>query len=163
MGVAALALVGGCRQCRRAEVQAGRGCPLQLGEFEEFKKVDLKGETLTIFGPWRGEDEALVRSVLDYFTEATGVDDQLFLVRELRAADRHRHAGRQPAQHRHPAAARPDPGSGLQGPADAARRRRPPTGVKDNYGAGQSWVDLGTYKDKDGNAEASSPSPTRPT
>ena len=22
--------------------------------------------------------------------------------------------------------------------------------VKDNYGAGQSWVDLGTYKDKDG-------------
>ena len=35
--------------------------------------------------------------------------------------------------------------------------------VKDNYGAGQSWVDLGTYKDKDGKPEASSPSPTRPT
>ena len=39
--------------------------------YDELKKVDLKGETLTIFGPWRGEDEALVRSVLDYFTEAT--------------------------------------------------------------------------------------------
>ncbi len=65
-----------------------------------------------------------MRSVLDYFIEATGVDDQLFVVGELRAADRHRHAGRQPAQHRHPAAARPDPGSRLQGPAVAARRRR---------------------------------------
>ncbi len=42
--------------------------------FEELKKVDLKGETLTIFGPWRGEDEGLVRGVLDYFSEATGVE-----------------------------------------------------------------------------------------
>ena len=40
--------------------------------FDDLKKVDLKGETLSIFGPWRGEDEALVRSVLDYFIEATG-------------------------------------------------------------------------------------------
>ncbi|TIU44760.1 MAG: alpha-glucoside ABC transporter substrate-binding protein, partial [Mesorhizobium sp.] len=39
--------------------------------YEDLKKVDLKGETLTIFGPWRGEDETLVRSVLDYFQEAT--------------------------------------------------------------------------------------------
>src|SRR4051794_39491800 len=42
--------------------------------YDDLKKVDLKGQTLTVFGPWRGEDEALVRSVLDYFTEATGVD-----------------------------------------------------------------------------------------
>ena len=42
--------------------------------FEDLKKVDLKGETLTIFGPWRGEDETLVRSVLDYFSEATGAE-----------------------------------------------------------------------------------------
>src|SRR6185295_1248594 len=41
--------------------------------FDDLKKVDLKGESLSIFGPWRGEDEALVRSVLDYFIEATGV------------------------------------------------------------------------------------------
>lgn len=42
--------------------------------YEELKKVDLKGETLSIFGPWRGEDEGLVRGVLDYFSEATGVE-----------------------------------------------------------------------------------------
>src|SRR5262249_13471170 len=42
--------------------------------FDELKKVDLKGETLTIFGPWRGEDEDLARSVLDYFAEATGAE-----------------------------------------------------------------------------------------
>ena len=53
----------------RTEVQAGRGCQFNWANFEELKKVDLKGQTLTIFGPWRGEDEALVRSVLDYFRD----------------------------------------------------------------------------------------------
>ena len=42
--------------------------------YEDLKKVDLKGETLTIFGPWRGEDEGLIRTVLEYFQEATGAE-----------------------------------------------------------------------------------------
>ena len=34
---------------------------------------DLSGQTLNIFGPWRGEDQALVDSVLAYFSAASGV------------------------------------------------------------------------------------------
>ena len=32
--------------------------PFHWENFEALKKIDLKGETLTIFGPWRGDDEA---------------------------------------------------------------------------------------------------------
>ena len=117
--------------------------------FEELKKVDLKAETLSIFGPWRGEDEALVRSVLEYFSEATGAtinysssenyEQQIVIDTQ---------AGSPPN-----IAILPQPGllqdlasKGLLIPLgdDVA------TFVKDNYGAGQSWVNLGTYKDKDG-------------
>ena len=91
-----------------------------------------------------------MRSVLDYFSEATGVDvkysssenyEQQIVIDTQ--------AGSPPN-----IAILPQPGliagPRLQGPPDAARRRHRRTGVKDNYGAGQSWVDLGTYKDKDG-------------
>ncbi|RVA63787.1 ABC transporter substrate-binding protein, partial [Mesorhizobium sp. M7A.F.Ca.CA.001.08.1.1] len=117
--------------------------------YEELKKVDLKGETLSIFGPWRGEDEGLVRGVLDYFSEATGVEikysssenyEQQIVIDTQ--------AGSPPN-----IAVLPQPGliqdlasKGLLTPLgdDTAKW------VKDNYGAGQSWVDLGTFKDKDG-------------
>ena len=39
---------------------------------QDLKKFDLKGETLTIFGPWRGDDEAHIQVVLEYFRQATG-------------------------------------------------------------------------------------------
>ncbi len=117
--------------------------------YDDLKKVDLKGQTLTVFGPWRGEDEALVRSVLDYFTEATGVDlkysssenyEQQIVIDTQ--------AGSPPN-----IAILPQPGliqdlasKGLLVPLgdDVAGW------VKDNYGAGQSWVDLGTFTGKDG-------------
>lgn len=117
--------------------------------YEELKKVDLKGETLTIFGPWRGEDEGLIRTVLEYFQEATGAEikysssenyEQQIVIDTQ--------AGSPPN-----IAVLPQPGliqdlasKGLLTPLgdDTAKW------VKDNYGAGQSWVDLGTFKDKDG-------------
>jgi alpha-glucoside transport system substrate-binding protein len=117
--------------------------------FDELKKVDLKGETLTIFGPWRGEDEGLVRSVLEYFQEATGADikysssenyEQQIVIDTQ--------AGSPPN-----IAVLPQPGliqdlasKGLLTPLGDETSNW----VKENYGAGQSWVDLGTYKDKDG-------------
>ena len=41
--------------------------PFHWGDLDALKKVDLKGETLTIFGPWRGDDEAHIQVVLEYF------------------------------------------------------------------------------------------------
>ncbi len=127
----------------------GSDAKFTWSDYDALKKVDLKGETLAIFGPWRGEDEALARSIMDYFAEATGAtinyassenyEQQIVIDTQ---------AGSPPN-----IAILPQPGliqdlasKGLLVPLgdDAAAF------VKDNYGAGQSWVDLGTYKDKDG-------------
>jgi alpha-glucoside transport system substrate-binding protein len=130
----------------------GEDARFNWANFEDLKKVDLKGESLTIFGPWRGDDEALVQSVLEYFREATGADvkysssenyeQQIVIDTE---------AGSPPN-----IAILPQPGL----LADlAAKGRLVPLNdadagfIKDNYGAGESWVALGTYKDKDGGAK----------
>jgi alpha-glucoside transport system substrate-binding protein len=123
--------------------------PFNWANFEELKKVDLKGETLTVFGPWRGDDEILVQSVLEYFRQATGADvkysssenyeQQIVIDTE---------AGSPPN-----IAVLPQPG--LLADLAAKGRLVPLTEtdskfIADNYGAGPSWVSLGTYKDKDG-------------
>ncbi len=127
----------------------GEDASSHWANYDELKKVDLKGETLTIFGPWRGDDENHVQIVLEYFREATGADvkysssenyEQQIVIDTQ--------AGSPPN-----IAILPQPGlladlaaKGLLSPlADADK-----AWIKDNYGAGQSWVDLGTYKDKDG-------------
>lgn len=104
---------------------------------------------LTIFGPWLGPDEAQVQKVIDVFRADTGLDvayvgsdsfeQQIMIDAEAGSAPN--------------IAIFPQPGLA----ADmAARGFLTPlaegTGdwVRDNYAAGQSWVDLGTYADKAG-------------
>lgn len=130
----------------------GQDAKFNWKSYEDFKAAhaDLKGQTLTIFGPWRGEDEALFQTVLAYFSDATGVN-----VRYSSSENYEQQividtqAGSPPN-----IAILPQPGL----LADlAAKGFLVPLGdetaswVKDNYGAGQSWVDLGSYKGKDGN------------
>jgi alpha-glucoside transport system substrate-binding protein len=152
LGSALIALALASPAAAELKFKPGEDARFTWSNFEDLKKVDLKGETLSIFGPWRGEDEALVRSVLDYFTEATGVtinysssenyEQQIVIDTQ---------AGSPPN-----IAILPQPGllqdlasKGLLTPLDDATA----TFVKDNYGAGQSWVDLGTYADKDGTSK----------
>lgn len=110
---------------------------------------DLSGETITMFGPWRGDDQILVESVLAYFEEATGVtveysssenyEQQIVIDAE---------AGSPPD-----VAVLPQPGliANL-----ASRGFIQPLGdettewVRENYAAGDSWVSLGTYAGADG-------------
>lgn len=149
LGAAALALAFATPATAELAFKPGEDARFNWANFEELKKVDLKGETLTIFGPWRGDDEKLVQSILDYFREATGADvkysssenyeQQIVIDTE---------AGSPPN-----IAILPQPGL----LADlAAKGRLVPLAdadaafIKDNYGAGPSWVALGTYKDKDG-------------
>ncbi len=117
--------------------------------YDEVKKVDLSGEQLTIFGPWLGPDQEVVESVLAYFAEATGADvkysgsdsfeQQIMIDAEAGSAPN--------------VAVFPQPGLA----ADMAKRGfltplAEDTGdwIRENYSAGQSWVDLGTYADGDG-------------
>ena len=161
LGAALAVLAMAAPASAELKFKPGEDSRFTWSNYEDLKKVDLKGQTLTIFGPWRGEDEALVRTVLEYFKEATGVDltysssenyEQQIVIDTQ--------AGSPPN-----IAVLPQPGliqdlasKGLLTPLaeeDAAF-------VRDNYGAGQSWVDLGTFKDKDG-TEKFFGFPSRPT
>jgi alpha-glucoside transport system substrate-binding protein len=127
----------------------GEDAKFTWANFEELKKVDLKGETLTIFGPWRGDDETHVQVVLEYFRQATGADVK------YSSSENYEQQVVIDTQAGSPAnvTVLPQPGliadlaaKGLLTPlADADK-----TWMAENYGAGQSWVDIGTAKDKDG-------------
>jgi alpha-glucoside transport system substrate-binding protein len=150
MTVAAAALVAGSVGAQELKFAPGEDAKFNWASFEELKKTQLNGEQITIFGPWLGPDQVLVESVLAYFAAATGADvrytgsdsfEQQVVV-DLEA-------GSAPN-----ISIFPQPGLA----ADMAKRgfltdlgADNATWLKDNYAAGQSWVDLGTYAGKDGN------------
>lgn len=110
---------------------------------------DLSGQQVTVFGPWLTPEDDIFRSVLAYFADATGADvvytgsdgfeQQILIDAEAGSAPN--------------IAVFPQPGLA----SDMASRGQLtplPDGagdwVRDNYAAGQSWVDLGTYADDSG-------------
>ncbi len=128
----------------------GEDSRFNWASFEDFAgKHDLSGQTMTLFGPWTGPDATLVESMVAYFEEATGADVQYAgsdsfeqqIVIDTQAGS--------PAN----VAIFPQPGlaadlasKGLLTPLPDDTRQW----VVDNYAAGQSWVDLGTYKNRNG-------------
>ncbi|MEZ5913732.1 MAG: ABC transporter substrate-binding protein [Paracoccaceae bacterium] len=152
-GSAALALVAGPALAQDLKFAPGEDARFHWDSYEAFAaQYNLDGQSLSIFGPWRGEDQALVESMLAYFTAATGVtvnysssenyEQQIVIDTQ---------AGSPPD-----IAVLPQPG--LIGDL-ASKGLLTPLGddtaawLKDNYAAGESWVGLGTYKGADG-AEA---------
>lgn len=149
-GAAALALMAGMAPAQELKFPVGEG----NFNWDSYKAYDeatnLDGQTLTIFGPWRGEDQVLVETMLAYFTAASGVkvsysssenyEQQIVIDTQ---------AGSPPD-----IAVLPQPGliadlaaKGLIAPLGAETE----TWLRDNYAAGESWVGLGTYKGQDGN------------
>lgn len=116
---------------------------------EDIEAMDLSGQTLTIFGPWLTVDQEHFEAVIAPFEEATGANV------EYSGSDSFEQqividtqAGSAPN-----IAVFPQPGLA----ADlASRGLLVPLGddteqwVTDNYAAGQSWVDLGTYTNDQG-------------
>ncbi len=110
---------------------------------------DLSGQTVTIAGPWLQPEDGYFRSVVAYFSAATGAEviytgsdsfeQQIVIDAEAGAAPN--------------IAVFPQPGLA----ADMAARgllTPLPAGfgdwVAENYGAGESWVNLGTFADQAG-------------
>ena len=73
VSAAALALMAGTATAQDLKFPIGEGA----FNWDSYKAYDaatnLDGQTLKIFGPWRGEDQVLVESMLAYFSAASGV------------------------------------------------------------------------------------------
>ena len=129
--------------------------PIGEGEFDWDSyqafadATDLSGQSVSISGPWTGLDADLFGSVVAYFEEATGATVQYsgsdnFESDFVIAAQ----AGSAPDM-----AVFPQPG--LAADMAAAGNLEPlpqeaATFLAENYSAGESWVDLGTYAGPDG-------------
>ena len=119
----------------------------------EYKGPNLSGQTVSIAGPWLTGDEENFDKVNAYFEKATGAkvdyagsdSFEQQIVIDIKA-------GSPPNL-----AAFPQPGLAAN---MAAIGGLVPLGndmenwVKNNYAAGPSWVDLGTYPDKNGGGNA---------
>jgi alpha-glucoside transport system substrate-binding protein len=149
---AALALLSGAATAQDLKFPVGEGA-FNWDSYKAFDEAyNLDGQSITIFGPWRGEDQVLVESMLAYFSAASGVavsysssegyEQQIVIDAQ---------AGSPPD-----VAVLPQPG--LIGDL-AAQGLILPLGeetaawLTENYGAGASWAALGTYAGADG-AEA---------
>ncbi|WP_319529331.1 ABC transporter substrate-binding protein [uncultured Cohaesibacter sp.] len=150
LGVAAAALAVGGLQAAELKFKPGEDAKFNWKSYEDFKgAVDLSGETLTISGPWLGADKDLFMSVIAYFEEATGAKV------EYAGSDSFEQqividtgAGSAPniAVFPQPGLAADLASKGFLVPLSSETEEW----MKENYAAGQSWVDLGSYKDKDG-------------
>ena len=146
---AALVALTGMAAAQDLKFPVGEGA-FNWASYTAFDEAyNLDGQSLTLFGPWRGEDQVLVESMLAYFTAASGVavsysssegyEQQLIIDAE---------AGSPPD-----VAVLPQPG--LIGDL-AAKGFVVPLGeetsawLAENYGAGPSWAALGTYAGPDG-------------
>ena len=118
-------------------------------DLEAFEMMDLSGEEIRVFGPWVGSEREVFDSILAYFEDATGAnvvyagsdsfEQQIIIDIE---------AGSPPniAVFPQPGLAANVAGSGGLVPLGDDLRDT----VLENYAAGQSWVDLGTYADENG-------------
>lgn len=146
---ATLALTSGMALAQGLIEAPGEDARFNWDSYDSFAELDLSGETISVFGPWLSADQDLFESVIAYFEAATGAEveysgsdsfeQQIVIDTE---------AGAPPN-----IAIFPQPGLA----ADlAAKGHLAPladgTGdwIRDNYAAGQSWVDLGTYENAEG-------------
>ncbi|ETX27521.1 ABC transporter substrate-binding protein [Roseivivax isoporae] len=147
--VAIAALAAGAAHAQDLIVPVGEGA-FTWDSYEAFaEEYDLTGQRLEITGPWTGDEKAKVDEVFRYFEEATGADVNYSgsdsFEQDIVISAR---SGSAPNL-----AVFPQPGLA----ADMARQgylTPLPEGtgewVAENFAAGDSWVDLGTYAGPDG-------------
>jgi alpha-glucoside transport system substrate-binding protein len=126
--------------------------PFTWSDLDAFNEMDFAGEEVVFFGPWLRTEGEAVEEIVKYFNQATGANvvyvgsdsfEQQIIV-DIQG-------GNPPNL-----AAFPQPGlaanaasiGGLVPLSDEIKQY-----VLDNYAAGQSWVDLGTYADEMGDPQ----------
>ncbi len=153
ISAALLALVAGGVSAQDLKFPVGEG-EFNWESVEEFKIAhdNLAGQELTIAGPWLGADQDLVESMLAYFAAATGIDVKFV------GSDSFESQVRIDTEAGSAANISVFPQPGLM--ADLARLGKvaplseaDAEWLKDNYAAGQSWVDLASVVSSDGNKQ----------
>ena len=106
-------------------------------------------EQVTVFGPWLGPDQANVEAVLSAFAEASGHDVRYVgsdSFEQQIVVDAEAGSAPNVAVFPQPGLAADMAGRGFLTPlADGTANW-----IRENYAAGQSWVDLGTFADENG-------------
>jgi alpha-glucoside transport system substrate-binding protein len=145
-----LALGASATQAADLKFTPGEEDRFSWDSFEKFKtEHDLKGEKLTVFGPFQGVESGYVDTVLSYFSAATGAEaeysgsgsfeQQIVIDTQAGSAAN--------------LAIFPQPGLAADLASKGVLAEIGDESAKwmaENYGAGQSWADLGTYANKDG-------------
>lgn len=153
----ALVLVAGLLGGSLAGAQEELLYPVGEGMFnwsdlEAFEMMDFSGEEVRVFGPWLGSERDVFNAISAYFELATGAEvvyagsdsfEQQIIV-DIEA-------GSPPnlAVFPQPGLASNVAGSGGLVPLGDDLRDN----VLENYAAGQSWVDLGSYADEMGESQ----------
>lgn len=152
-GAAVIALSAGMAHADAHLTFGTEGGGFSWDSYNAFAEAhDLAGETLTIRGPWIGDDRDLVESVIAYFEEATGA------VVEYSGSDSFESEIRRASQTGGLPNMAVIPQPGLLVDLAAAGNVAPLTEedaawVVENYAAGQSWVDLATSYNEQADAE----------
>jgi alpha-glucoside transport system substrate-binding protein len=124
--------------------------PFTWENLDAFEGFDMGGETVTFFGPWLTSDEGAISSVIGYFNsvvtngEVTYAGSDSFEQQIVIDIE-----GGSPPN----LAAFPQPGLAANVAADGglvALGDDMENLILENYAAGSSWVDLGTYPDENG-------------
>ena len=152
-GVAAVSLTAGAGWAGGHLAFAPGEGDFNWESFEAYAAAnDFSGETVTITGPWTGLDAELFESVTAFFAEATGAtveysgsdsfEQQIMIDAE---------AGSAPnvAVFPQPGLARDMASRGFLTPLPEGTD----AWLQENYAAGQSWIDLGTYANENGEDE----------
>ncbi len=146
---AVAALIAGTAHAQDLAFEIGSGGFSWDGLAAFAEATDLTGQTVTITGPWTGNEKAKVDIVFDYFEQATGATVNYSgsdsFEQDIVIAAR---AGSAPnlAVFPQPGLAADLAAQGLLTPLPEGTAEF----VTENYAAGQSWVDLGTYAGPDG-------------
>lgn len=149
-GASALALTAGMAFAdAHAAFVVGEG-DFNWESYQAFADAnDLSGQTVDITGPWTGNEKEKVDKVFDFFTQATGATVNYSgsdsFEQDIVISTR---SGSAPnlAVFPQPGLAADLASQGLLTPLPEGTA----DWVAENFSAGQSWVDLGTYADADG-------------
>ncbi|WP_191601475.1 ABC transporter substrate-binding protein [Marinomonas algicola] len=127
----------------------GEDSRFSWSSYEALKSMDLKGEKISVFGPWLGSEKEHFDHVIAYFEEATGAEVEYAgsdSFEQQIVIDTQAGSAPNVSIFPQPGLAADLAAKGLITPLDDKIK----DGVVTDYAAGQSWVDLATFNGAEG-------------